>query len=149
MQTDRPVPAFHTPTLPARVKRTTVQHTTVQRTPIPPRVAVKRYSLRLPLRIAAPLEALCELHPSRKRGQIITDLLALALEQLERPAPGATIPESGFQPDLRQHVYLLGGPFAEFRGLVQKHHRSMERELGKVREENEIPTDDYSLDTND
>lgn len=126
-----------------------VQPTSVQRAHRKPRTASKRYSLRLPVGVAAPLEALCELHPARKRSQIIADLLALALERIAHSSPGAAGPQSGFQADVRQHVYLLSGPFAEFRGLVQKHHRSIERQLGNVREEDEMPTDNYSLDASD
>lgn len=126
-----------------------VQPTSVQRAHRPRRTASKRYSLRLPVGVAAPLEALCELHPARKRSQIIADLLALALERIAHSSPGAAGPQSGFQADVRQHVYLLSGPFAEFRGLVQKHHRSIERQLGNVREEDEMPTDNYSLDASD
>ena len=88
------------------------------------------------------------MHPSKRRSQIITDLLALGLERLEQAATGASSPEGGFHPDVRQHVYLLGGPFAEFRGLVQKHHLSMERELGGVRAEDDFPPDEFSLDPN-
>ena len=133
--------------MPARP--TPGQPTSVQRAQRPRRAASKRYSLRLPVGVAAPLEALCELHPARKRSQIIADLLALALERIAHSSPGAAGPQSGFQADVRQHVYLLSGPFAEFRGLVQKHHRSIERQLGNVREEDEMPTDNYSLDASD
>ncbi len=137
-------PALHQPAPPRAVQPTSVQHAHRK-----PRTASKRYSLRLPVGVAAPLEALCELHPAKKRSQIIADLLALALERIEHPVHGTTGPESGFQADVRQHVYLLSGPFAEFRGLVQKHHRSIERQLGNVREEDEMPTDNYSLDASD
>ena len=137
-------PALHQPAAPKAVQPTSVQHAHRK-----PRTVSKRYSLRLPVGVAAPLEALCELHPAKKRSQIIADLLALALERIAHSSPGAAGPQSGFQADVRQHVYLLSGPFAEFRGLVQKHHRSMARAPGEATTGDDFPPDDYSLDPND
>ncbi len=92
----------------------------------------KRYLLRLPIALAARLEALCELHPEMGRDQIFEELVGMGLTELERHAPRAIEVGSDFEPDLRAPVYLLSGPFAEFRDLVRKHHYALEQELSKV-----------------
>lgn len=45
------------------------------------------YSIRLPIRDAAKIEALAELYPGQAKEQIITDLLRAALYQLETAMP--------------------------------------------------------------
>jgi hypothetical protein len=50
-----------------------------------------------------------------------------------------------FHPDSRQPIYLPSGPFAEFRGLVPKHHLALERELAGDEPEPPYPLDDYQL----
>ncbi|MCF8155870.1 MAG: hypothetical protein K9K35_07685 [Rhodoferax sp.] len=92
----------------------------------------KQYLLRLPVALAARLEALCELHPETRRDQVFEDLLGLGLTELERHSSRTVEGGSDFEPDLRAPVYLLSGPFAEFRDLVRKHHFALEQELAKV-----------------
>ena len=59
---------------------------------------------------------------------------------------GLALSSVSLQPENRQPIYLLTGPFAEFRGLTHKHHTAMAREL--AREEPELLhslLDDYHL----
>lgn len=109
------------------------------------RLARKKYSFRLPIELASRLEALCEMHPQKTRTQLIGDLLDLGLVEAQRVWAGAGGGLTGFHPDTRQPVYLLTGPFAEFRGLTYKHHLSMERELGHDDPQVSYPVDDYTL----
>lgn len=81
------------------------------------------YACRLPFELASRLEALHDLHPARPRSQLMVDLIALGLSDLER-SWSASPPE--FRADPRQAVYLVSGPFEEFRGLTHKHHLAME-----------------------
>jgi len=114
-----------------------------QRTPL------RRVSLRLPIGLAARLEALCEMHEQKSRTEILTDLLTLGLSQIEKAAPPPSSPDPAAQPSGQTPVYLLSGPFAEFHHLVIKHHRRMERELAG--EDLDLPAtpDPYDLNQNE
>ena len=99
--------------------------------------SMKNYSVKLSNALAAKLEAVCEMHPHKKPAQVLADLLALALAEIERRADEHT--EGGtleMQADPSQAVYLLGGPFAEFHGLVRKHHHALAQ---RVDEDEDIP----------
>ncbi len=109
------------------------------------RLARKRYSFRLPIDLASRVEALCEMHPQKTRTQLIGDLLDLGLVEAQRVWSGAATGMAGFHPDTRQPVYLLTGPFAEFRGLTYKHHLTLESELGNDDPQVSYPPDDYRL----
>lgn len=114
-----------------------IEHTT--------RLARKRYAFRLPLALASRLEALCEMHPQKTRTQLVGDLLSLGLAEVERVQSGAAAGLAEFQPDTRQPIYLLTGPFAAFHGLTHKHHLAMEHELAKDDMESPNPIDEYTL----
>ncbi len=51
----------------------------------------------------------------------------------------------GFHPDTKQPIYLLTGPFAEFHGLIHRHHLALEHELAKDDPEALFPVDEYAL----
>jgi len=107
------------------------------------RLARKTYSFQLPLQLAARFEALCELYPERPPAELLADLLGLGLAQLEQHWPRAVA--SGLPAGRRPAVYLLTGPFDEFRGLVLKHHTAMERERAGDAPEPLQPLDAYQL----
>ena len=48
----------------------------------------KQWSIRLPIQVAARINALCDLYPRKTKTEIIGDLLATALEQLAAALPG-------------------------------------------------------------
>jgi predicted DNA-binding protein len=110
------------------------------------RLVRKKYACRLPLELASRLEALCEMHPKKTRTQLMADLLRLGLAEVERAssAPAAALAE--YHPDTRQPIYLLTGPFAEFHGLVHKHHLAMEQGLDKEDPQALYLVDDYLLE---
>ena len=103
----------------------------------------RRCSLRLPLAVAARLEAWCEMHPQRSRSEWMATLLESGLTEAERSLAGArgglgerepNAEGEGIQgediepvPGAKASVYLLSGAFAEFHGLVSKHHLQLEQ----------------------
>lgn len=109
------------------------------------RLALKRYGCRLPLRLACRLEALFEMHPDKTRSQLMADLLDLGLAGLERAHAGAQGGDTGSATDTRQAIYLLSGPFAEFHGLLHKHHLALERELANEEAAPSPAADVYTL----
>lgn len=104
----------------------------------------KRYTCQVSLALAAQLEALFEMHPEADPNQLMADLLALGLAQIERTQSERPPAALERMPDTHQPIYLLTGPFDAFHGLVHKHHLALER----AQEHNDIPpatTQDYRL----
>lgn len=94
------------------------------------RVTTKQYSFRLPVHVAAKIEALCEMFPTKTRTQIVGDLLASALEEVERGFPFVAGEHYGRDPDTGEELYEDVGKGARFRGLTNKHYVAMEKDLG-------------------
>lgn len=93
------------------------------------RVTSKQYSFRFPVHVAAKIEALCEMYPTKTRTQIVGDLLTAALEDVQRsfqfiPGPFA------FEDDKGQKFYEDVGVGARFNKLVDKHYMQIEKEMG-------------------
>lgn len=105
----------------------------------------RRASLRLPLPLAARLAAWCELHPQRSRSDIVAGLLEAGLTQAERAWAQAGASMAVAPADASAALYLPTGPFAEFHGLVQKHHLRLEHELDHDEAAAPSPTVDYLL----
>ncbi len=91
----------------------------------------KRYSVQLPLDLAARLEALFEIHPRTPRSHLMADLLRLGVAEVERTHAGEELAHPFVPLDNRQPIYLLSGPFAEFHKLLHKHHLALERAHSK------------------
>ena len=116
----------------------------MRKTDAVPKVA-GRYSLRLPLPLAARLAAWCEMHPQRSRSELVAALLEAGLAQAERAWAAAGASVSAAAPDPNAPIYLPAGPFAEFHGLVQKHHLRLEHELDHDEAVAPSPAVDYLL----
>lgn len=99
------------------------------------RITSKQYSFRLPVHVAAKIEALCEMYPSKNRTQIVGDLLASALEELAKGLPLQQGKEIAEVPETGEVIYEQWGPAVEFWELVEKHQAQIEKEMG-----NEKPT---------
>ena len=99
-------------------------------TPDNSRVTSKQYSFRLPVHVAAKIEALCQMYPAKNRTQIVSDLLTSALDEVERSFPSVTGQVVGEDPDTLEDLFEEVGPTMRFRGLVNHHYRELERELG-------------------
>jgi hypothetical protein len=106
----------------------------------------KKFAFRLPLDLAAQFEALCELNPETRRARVMADLLRLGLAQVTQDQASFVPPQVAQRPDHPRAVYLPTGPFAEFHGLVHKHHLALEREL-RMEEEGSAPQalDEFGL----
>ena len=94
------------------------------------RVTSKQYSFRLPVHVAAKIDALCEMYPTRTRTQIVGDLLASAVYEVERSFPPVKGKEVAEHPETREIIFEDIGPGARFRELANKHYIEIEKDLG-------------------
>lgn len=106
----------------------------------------KQISIRLPILAAARIEALCELFPSKTKTQIISDLIATALDQVVDSLPskkgrllGPDFSAMESDDDLSQYidhddVQQLGDIYEDigirgrFLRLTKRHLRRLEKE---------------------
>lgn len=97
-----------------------------------PRTATE-YAVRLPLDDAARLAALAEMFPGRTPEQIITDLLATALQEIETSMPyvaGKKVISSDEQGD---PIFEDIGLTPRFMELTRKNRKKLEAELPKAK----------------
>jgi hypothetical protein len=94
------------------------------------RLTAKQASFRLPVHVAAKIAALCEMYPQKTKTQIVGDLLAAALTDLESELP-QVLSSRFFGKDENGHdLFEVEGPAQTFRELTNKHYRELEIELG-------------------
>lgn len=94
------------------------------------RLTAKQYSFRLPVHVAARLAALEELYPTRSRTQLVGDLLAAALTDVEKSLPSRPGRFFMKDPDTGEEVFEEEGQIAEYRRSANKHFQAIETELG-------------------
>ena len=105
------------------------------------RLVSKQFSFRLPVHIAANINALGEMYPQKNRTQIVADLLASALDALEKNLPHAFYEAPDYiqeeQAEGARHlgfevqtVYELAGSRGKFRALSNRYYAEYEKELG-------------------
>lgn len=93
------------------------------------RLTAKQQSFRLPVHVAAKIAALCELYPNKTKTQLVGDLLASALAEMERGLPAE--PGAFFTKDENgKALYVAVGIAQDYRNLSNKHFAELERELG-------------------
>jgi hypothetical protein len=93
------------------------------------RLTAKQSSFRLPVHVAAKLAALADLYPSKTETQLVGDLLAAALAEVEKALPG--YPGRLFEKDEHgEPLYEEEGPAQRFRDLSNKYYAELEAELG-------------------
>ncbi len=93
------------------------------------RLTAKQSSFRLPVHVAAKLAALAEMYPQKTKTQIVGDLLAAALAEVEKGLPA--FPGRFFTKDENDgELYEATGPAERFRTLSNKHYAEFEAELG-------------------
>ena len=93
------------------------------------RLTAKQQSFRLPVHVAAKINALCDLYPNKTKTEIVGDLLAAALNELIPSLPSEQGPQVDDHPE-HGRLYEEAGPIAAFRRYANKHYRELERELG-------------------
>lgn len=113
------------------------------------RLTPKQISIRLPILVAAKISALCELYPRTSKSQMIGDLLATALDQVEEALqskegkleyvepPDEEINAFGKEEEVKK-VYEDVGLKGQFRKLTEKYLRELEKEAG-IKEPLSIP----------
>lgn len=96
------------------------------------RLTSKQLSFRLPVHVAAKLAALCELYPRKSRTEIVGDLLAAALNDLEEGLPirEVQLEEWERDPSDPSMTHTIVGPRVQFKHYANKHYQELERELG-------------------
>ena len=91
----------------------------------------KQISLRLPIQVAAKISALCEMYPRKTKTEIIGDLLATALDQLENGLECTGVGQPHFEPDSDEPFFeRYYGPQIDFQNLTKKHLEGLESEVG-------------------
>jgi hypothetical protein len=93
------------------------------------RLSKRQQSFRLPVHVAAKIEAFCELYPNKSKTAIVSDLLAAALEEAIRNLPFERGQQIGDHPEFGRE-YAVSGAAADFQRLANKHYKELERELG-------------------
>lgn len=81
----------------------------------------ERYSIHLPIEDAARLAALSEMFPRRTTEQLITDLLAAALSDLECAMPYVEGTHIVSEDEMGNPIYDDLGPTPRFLALSQKY----------------------------
>lgn len=94
------------------------------------RLTSKQHSFRLPVHVAAKIDALCEIYPTKTRTQLVGDLLSAALDGVEQSFPRIKGKEVGPHPETEEMLYEDIGPASRYRKLANKHYIEMEKERG-------------------
>ena len=95
------------------------------------RLTAKQQSFRLPVHVAAKIQALCELYPHRTKTEIVGDLLSTALEDVIRGlcwTEGRAIAEDHDGQPIHEDLLTFEG--SRFQDAANKHFKILERELG-------------------
>ena len=109
---------------------------TVWSAPDNSRLTAKQYSFRLPVHVAAKLAALEDLYPTRSRTQLVGDLLAAAITEVEKKLPTQAGERWGTDPESGKELFAATGPGMRFRELANKYHTAIEKEMGNKSPEN-------------
>lgn len=102
---------------------------TVWEAPDNSQLTVKQYTIRLPIRVAAAISALCDLYPKKTRTEIIGELLSTALDEIREALPS---PETGVPIGLDEDdkpVFAASGMLKQFLALNEKYVKELEQEL--------------------
>jgi hypothetical protein len=93
------------------------------------RLTATQQAFRLPIHVAAKIDALCDLFPTKGKTAIVGDLLAKALEGAVEHLP---VQAGELKGEDQEHgrYYAEAGLIADFRRLANKHYRELEREAG-------------------
>jgi hypothetical protein len=93
------------------------------------RLTAKQHSFRLPTHVAAKINALCDIYPSRSKTEIVGLLLAAALDEAIAHLPASLGEGYGPGPDGEMRYYEAG-TIANFRRFANQHFTELEGELG-------------------
>jgi hypothetical protein len=93
------------------------------------RLTARQISIRLPLEVSAKISALSDVYPQKTKTEIIGDLLASALDQIENALPTDDVQPVGFEPN-GEPIFPSSGLQLRYFNLTQKYLTELEKELG-------------------
>ena len=89
----------------------------------------KQYSFRLPVHVAAKIQALCDMYPNKTRTEIVGDLLSSALSEVEQGLPSYdTTNVIGVIPETNETGYEQYGPQIDFSIRTQRYIDELDAE---------------------
>lgn len=94
------------------------------------RLTAKQQSFRLPVHVAAKIQALCDLYPHRSKTEIVGDLLSTALEGVALAfwTEGRAIGLDDNGQTVHEDALTFEG--TRFQEAANKHFKALERDLG-------------------
>lgn len=95
------------------------------------RLTAKQQSFRLPVHVAAKVQALCDLYPNRTKTEIVGDLLNTALDAVIDSVcwtEGRLVGRDPIAGDIHEPVLTSDG--RRFQDAANRHFKAFERELG-------------------
>jgi hypothetical protein len=95
------------------------------------RLTAKQLSFRQPVHVAAKLSALCDLYPNKTSTEIVGDLLATALLEIEKALPSYDGREL-CTTDAGEVIYEELGQVKTFRDNADRYYKELERDLGNA-----------------
>lgn len=106
-------------------------------------LTIKQQSFRLPVHVAAKINALCDIFPNKTKTEIVGDLLAAALEDVIRNLP--SVPGDHVSDDPEDGpLYQECGLIADFRRAANLHYRELQKEQG-IKNSPGLYTGDYVI----
>jgi hypothetical protein len=94
------------------------------------RLTLNELPLRLPVHVAARIQALADMYPAKNRGEIVADLLAAALADVEKGFPPVMGSCVGQDDKTREQLFEDVGPVVQYQRLANDYYLAMEKELG-------------------
>jgi hypothetical protein len=94
----------------------------------PPRLTAESYAIQLPLEDAARIHALAEMYPGVPVEDLLRDLVAAALAELEAAMPYQPGTRIASVDDFGDPVYEDAGPTPRFLELTRKHKERLSPE---------------------
>lgn len=93
-----------------------------------PQMTAETYAIHLPVEDAARIHALADMYPDVPEEDILRDLLAAALAELEAAMPYEPGPGIASEDDFGDPVYEDAGPTPRFLELTRKHKERLDPE---------------------
>lgn len=93
------------------------------------RLTQKQWSIRLPIQVAAKINALCDIYPRKSKTEIISDLLATALDQVRDALPCTEGEVLAHDPDTKEEIREMFGLRQDYFQLWQRYLKEYEAEI--------------------
>lgn len=93
------------------------------------KLTAKEYCVRLPLHDAARVAALADMYPLKTEGDIITELLSMALDAVQASLPYRQGDKVIAEDEMGDPIYEDVGPTPRFLALSKQHTARLEAEL--------------------